>query len=1127
VEIKVEVLNGSMEAPLLFYTDTSGTLSRDRPTGTYRLTAIKNGFESQSRTIEVTEEESEPTYFYLKRPDATVFGKLRTDGQPLKLATVLGVSERGDTVKAESDALGNFVLNCYQADWKIWAAKEGYTASRPRDTTVEFGQNVNFGEISLKRNPNTLSGIIKNQKEEPLLGVEVILLQEGVEIARQPATAQDGAFSFPVESGVYVLSATKTGFASFRDTVEVLSSRHLSISMPSGAAVVKGKIYGRTWTSTGPVYAPITGAQVVLVDTSASPPLTYTATSDAVYGNFSISLPGSRTFQMHPSAEGFVGRETSVTVVTSAGKTHEVSDTLRARALLRGTVVLSETDNAGVEDVTIGLVDTTSDMVTVLDASDALGHFELRNISDGIYRIQAGREGYVADSILQVEAGGSRQELNILKVLDGRAVSSLDANIGIDEVIIKVVPGDKAIHWVLHHASRPVSDASIKLRSPMLKTLGAADTLKGVGPATYIMSVDAQSDTLLDLAVHRMTLGQEADAETADTVMLPYSHHARDTMTVDTNGTLTLTVTAQGSSPDTGFVFYRDIATPSWDSVTWTSRKTTDGLTTIRFRVAPAKNGSVMEYFFKMIEGSEIYGYEQETWSAYIPPDPNRLTRIEVVPSGKDTLLLPKDAEVSFRFRGYYGSRFVRDTTLQDDEVSWKLSNSASADLAEGALKNTSGLRAIVKTDGAEAANGVYRLTATVDTDKRRLLTGVDESVTVHFRISPAELHSITVLRTGGEGPVTTGESANFIAEGQDSTGKTITLSPQWEVFPETAGSISEDGRFLPAIDFCGHVRILASLGGVQGEYNRKAGAQAPQSGLEVLYRFNNEGDRVSNGRGCDIIFPAGIVPAGKTAVLSVSIPAQTNRIQKVSDPFTVVSNAFDIEAFDRNSGAGIHFDVEGTDSIQLKLAIPEDYRELARGEKANFYVARWNPDSLFWRPLLGSSVDTVDGSLVTVRTAGFSRYAVVYEMTELEAYWSISPNPFSPYIKPVNEFAGTITARDAIPFGTCIAVRPIAPTLSVEITVEIYNLVSERVVSVTLDQARPGEVYRLFWDGRTTERTVTPKNSEISSEGVYRIAATSGGGRMCRNGRYFVVLKIRDGYDNRKQYMKPVVLFK
>jgi hypothetical protein len=44
VQATVEVLQGSMEAPILFYTDQSVNLVRTRPTGAYRITMVKDGF---------------------------------------------------------------------------------------------------------------------------------------------------------------------------------------------------------------------------------------------------------------------------------------------------------------------------------------------------------------------------------------------------------------------------------------------------------------------------------------------------------------------------------------------------------------------------------------------------------------------------------------------------------------------------------------------------------------------------------------------------------------------------------------------------------------------------------------------------------------------------------------------------------------------------------------------------------------------------------------------------------------------------------------------------------------------------------------------------------------------------
>ena len=171
VQLKVEVLEGSLEAPLLFYTDNNGNLSRERPEGTYRVTAIKNEFEELSKTIVVEDGKTVTETFYMERPDATVFGKVvDVSGKGINLANVYGVSERGDTVTTKADALGNFVLNCYAADWSVRVTMTGYQPVLPEQVTIESAESYNFGTITMEKNPFTLSGVVKNTSGAALLG---------------------------------------------------------------------------------------------------------------------------------------------------------------------------------------------------------------------------------------------------------------------------------------------------------------------------------------------------------------------------------------------------------------------------------------------------------------------------------------------------------------------------------------------------------------------------------------------------------------------------------------------------------------------------------------------------------------------------------------------------------------------------------------------------------------------------------------------------------------------------------------------------------------------------------------------------------------------------------------------
>jgi hypothetical protein len=137
VQMQVDVVNGSLEAPLLFYTDLSGKLDRERPRGAYRITALKSGFEPLTKTITLDSGMIITDTFFLKRPDATVFGKVVDNTNiGVNVATVYAISDRYDTVATQTDALGSFIINCYEGAWQVYAQKTGYVASIPKQANV-------------------------------------------------------------------------------------------------------------------------------------------------------------------------------------------------------------------------------------------------------------------------------------------------------------------------------------------------------------------------------------------------------------------------------------------------------------------------------------------------------------------------------------------------------------------------------------------------------------------------------------------------------------------------------------------------------------------------------------------------------------------------------------------------------------------------------------------------------------------------------------------------------------------------------------------------------------------------------------------------------------------------------
>lgn len=1078
VEISVDVLDGSLEAPLAFYTDLNGDLSRDRPVGSYRLTAIKDGFESQSRTVTLAENATESVTFYLERPEATVYGQVvDKTGQGVNLAQVFGVSDRGDTVSTESDARGNFRLNTYGADWTFWTEKVGYVATVPFDTTVESGASFYAGTMTLVQNPLSLSGTVVNGDGGPVLGVAIRVYRDGTLLQEIPATPQTGAYQFNLTAGEYRIEATKTGFSTFSTQVQMSGSKQLAISMAAGAFLVKGYVYGVSWVGANRKVAPITGATVTFVPVDGGD--TVPVETHQQYGDFTVSLPGDgREYKVYSSASDFKAVEQAITLTTRPDTTYNFSDTLEAYATVSGRAQRSST-GAGEGGVTIALVDTNSGVAvrTVRTASD--GSYEMGGIPDGAYLLSAGKEELQTDSV---------SALGQLAVSGGRPSTDL--------FTVYMSPGDRNVRWRVDNGNDRT--ATIKLQSPLVKTLKVADTLKNVGVGTYAVTIDAVDKSVLDLAHHSFTV-QASDADPyVDNVSLPV-HHAVPASVVPVRDTIQL-VLESDVEVDSAVLYYRDVTAAAFFR---TSKRVKAD--TYTFAIRPPRDGSSLRYYFKAYLNGDVYGYEQELFTTYVKPDAQTLSKYTVLPSGDDTLTFPSSAVLTFTFKGYYSSAFIpADSVLYDTMIqSWQLIDAQGCKFEKG---DTSGLSVTIRTPRSKTEN-LVKLVVTVNTNRIGLKAGVQSSDTVAFIVSGSELDSVVVKRLDGTGVIANSNEsrASFRADGLSKDGKQVALSPLWRVVPSMAGTIDELGTFTPSTSFFGRARIIAETGSVSGDFISANG----KVGLAVgfLLTTRNRPDTASNGRGCTIIFPDSVVQGGDVGLVTLEEPVLANLVARGYGKTFVSGTVYDIK-----ETKNIRLNA-GEDSILLKLDIQgEAMQTKVANNPTGFFAARWDTAQYKWQALPNSFVDP-GGQWVSARLGSFSRYAVGDTIGKLSGELGISPNPFSPYVQP----------RGGSRQGACLYFSVDAQESNLEYAwVKIYNMVNDVVYSVKVSPVSKG-AYTLWWDGKTTERTQHINGGDLVA-GDYSNLKTS---RMCRNGRYYVVLTVRDLGGKEKQYMKPVVILK
>jgi hypothetical protein len=405
-------------------------------------------------------------------------------------------------------------------------------------------------------------------------------------------------------------------------------------------------------------------------------------------------------------------------------------------------------------------------------------------------------------------------------------------------------------------------------------------------------------------------------------------------------------------------------------------------------------------------------------------------------------------------------------------------------------------------------------LTATIDTAKIRLKAGLSRNYQIVFRVSGRALKKISVKRVDAKGsqPITTSlaDRAEFIAQGVDRNDAAVSLTPVWSIDPPIAGSISLDGVFRPDPKFIGFVRVFGTVGNLVGEYvdsSSKAASIQPGLSVQRLVAHNTVPDTARNGKGVSLVFPAGIVPEGSQALISLSVPQAQNMLNRgYGNRRMVDSNAYEIKELN-----DIAFDTAGR-KINLVMELP-GAKIVDMFLKDSTFVALWDTLTLQWKPLRNSII-AADGRSISAELSHFSRYAIVSQpSTDFRADMIISPNPFSPRVRPGN----------GRPLGTCIKATVAAPEQNfISLDLRIYSLTGDLVWGLEIRNGISNREYSIWWDGTTTNR-IENGAAWTGDSKTYIVR----GKNMCRNGRYFAVLTANGYKDKSLKLMKQIVLMK
>ncbi|GBU21430.1 hypothetical protein R80B4_01321 [Fibrobacteres bacterium R8-0-B4] len=1145
VDLKLEVLSGPTMAPLLFHTGSSGLQVRPFTAGVYRITAVKEGDFSYTKTV-IVSGGGDTTFVSIpmSRPEAVLYGRAlaAADSSAVSAAKVTAVSELGDTVSAVTDGSGAFTISCHAAEWSVTVEKPGFQTSSRMRVSLRLGDNKDIGDTYLARSPFALSGVVRNASGQPLMGARVRVLRDGVLQNELASTPQNGAYVFYLNSGTYTVTAEKPGFAMFSRSVTVVGATTQDITIREGkAVVVSGAVIGNTWVAELNKFltAPITSARVTFTETTAdvARPDTFTVTSDAVYGKFSVSLPVDRDYKVTASAAGFAASDSSRTFntrSTGSSLSKSYTDTLYALATIKGRIT------GAPKGVRIDVNVYNADEAIIASGRSADTTYELRNVPDGRnVRIRAGADGYYASNDyppFNIERG--------------------KYNAGSYNFEMK--RGTKSISFAVAGYQ---GDGSVKVSSPFNLTLpftgsapGTVARLDNAGGGEYAVGVVPDDTSRLELSYHKFTVS--SDDPVTETLSLPITYAAKSV--ADTSAGFVKinwpAVAVGGPAVNRVELYYRSEGSAHFDSI---GVNVESGMLQ-EFKInRNVRDGCNLYHYFRMYtSGGDIYGSSNGVYRTYVRPNEKIISRVTVDPgvTGGDTLVVASSFRTAFNFRAFYSDQFLpiadRDgRPVNVGAVSWKVwkvdRGTSPADTARGTGTAFS-YTAPSSIDGAQ--NLMLQATLAPSNGYRPKPGASRQDTVVEFpiRVTGKTLKSISILRKGDVGPILNTETAGFRVEAFDSSGTPVTASPQeWGVYPnngrDSAGTIDGDGLFTPNPVFVGMASIVATVGGRRLEYT-EPGAEIP--GQRVKYLIRRSGSVANTLKGLRIVFDS----VRTSTVLDVTALQLKNYIHRGTEDYTMADSvAFDMTVIDTTAIAG---------DVVLEFDLPRHLRDFVGNGDYEFRVGKWFPDSLQWIPtdstrIIGGVVSTAlsprtaaEGqSLSKVKSAVFARkaskapalfkqvsrasalyvsarYALVLKTSNTSLSMSISPHPFSPYIVPKKEYPNN---RDTA--GTCIKVNIQAPMPSVKsVKVRIHNAAGKMVWGVEKLGAETGE-NRFWWNGRTSGSGNGGAVSEIVwSEDYYNSNKSR---PMCRNGRYYVMVIMTDMEGKQKRVMRSLVLMK
>jgi len=1057
VRVTVTPVTGSGQ-PFPLYTAGAKRLEKQLAMGTYVLDFTKEGYLSDRREVVLNGKTTLQVNGFLPLASCLLQGRtVGDDGQSLDNVLIRLAAESNSPYEARSDAGGRWAMGLKPGRYRLSMSRDDYAPRADTLIDIEAGQTLNLGNLSLKKATGILSGTVTSEAGA-LPGAQITVTDGSGAAVRGLLADGLGRFQALLSPGTYRVAADFAGMTGAAQTINLNQSADLQLRLESGASIIRGRVRLLVAGSVDPP-APVKGA---LISLSQEGGKTVQKTVTDVNGEFSLSTAEAGDFTLIAAMAEDGPADTATFTLNGDRKTLQKDLLLKSLLNIQGNIKLNPDTALDASSLTVVLLDDRSDKLVrsgrVFRDSTGL-HFLLESVPDGDFRLTASGGNYATE------------DEPLLTVSDGAAPSktiTLNLARANGSIVFQLAGGDSAIA------------GSVRILSPITKTLTSGDTLKPAGFGTYVLAANPKDSARIPLVREVMIIAKVTGKPSLVTLRCPFAHRLKPSKQSDGRYLFQL---QEDFGLDSGYLsvasqngFLQKISLRGKDA------KLSGGVRQIL--VQPSPGATLLTYWFTVYQGGRAYSNEDPgrrySFSLF-KPDELAEIRLDVT----DSLLAPAESRGGITVSALNAQGLSMDSILQSrGSLQWRhLGKQAFS------LHAPAGNRLVFDAGKANAKGGIawdtLLITAELDSQSR--------AVAVAVRIVQAKIHTIRVTTSLGDNPQMDAPKpfALRLLAFDTSYSPPLPLlpNPSFTIDPPEAGKM-RGVLFFPDSDFIGPLRVLGHHQFADGrllEAQLFPNEDALSAGMNIGQTLKPGAPKRTLRHGHQLVLslPDSLIGGDEATV----IRAYQRYLPKT---FTSLKDAAVTgKVWEMTNPTGTP--MRGT----ITLGLVADYSQKNRTNT----LRRFDAIGLNWMP-----VDTLatefDGRLRPVARAKLGgldgNYWAVFTASEgtSAAEFSIMPNPFSPRVTALRD-------GNSRP-GTRIRFRPDGDeSPEITITLSVFTLEGERVRLLADHQTHPKSTVEYYWDGRTDD------------------------GRMARNGRYLLSLTLTPtGGGRTRHYLKPVVVF-